>query len=248
MDNRSGQTTPYPVPCCQDGTPSWIRPQCWLLWLAIMMGSLVLAGCNRGGAPVPVTSTPVPTLSTVAPTSAEEDASPPPARQEIPPLAVAEASPPARLRIPVVGMDVPVVAMTWQITVIGGIRTTQWTLPMEAAGWHVNSAPAGAVGNVVVSGHHLLGEAVFRPITLGDVTVGQEIYLEDEAGRVFVYRVREVTEPVPIEASLAQERALAEQYTSQRGEARLTLVTGWPDYAATHRIFVVADFLGRLEQ
>ncbi len=165
---------------------------------------------------------------------------------EADPLPPEEALPPARLQIPDIGLDVPVVPMGWRIAVIGGVRTTEWIVPEDAAGWHVNSSKAGARGNVVLSGHQLLGAAVFQPIALGDVQEGQEIRLTDTAGRTFVYQVQQVSEPVPIGVDLVQERAIAAQYTGPTEAARLTLVTGWPDYASTHRVFVVAEWRGRV--
>lgn len=164
---------------------------------------------------------------------------------EAQPLSPAEALPPARLQIPDIGLDVPVVPMGWRIAVIGGVRTTEWIVPEDAAGWHVNSAKAGARGNVVISGHQLLGTAVFQPIALGDVQEGQEIRLTDASGRTFIYQVQQVSEPIPIGVDLVQERTIAAQYTGPTAEARLTLVTGWPDYASTHRVFVVATWRGR---
>lgn len=160
------------------------------------------------------------------------------------PLAPEEASPPSRVQIPAIGLDAPVEPIGWRITEFAGTRTTVWALPDASAGWHPTSGMAGARGNVVISGHQLLGEAVFAPLALGQVEVGQDVLLTDNDGRTFVYRVTEVSEPEPISSDLDKEAALADQYTAQGEDAILTLISGWPDYTTTHRIFVTATFMG----
>lgn len=246
-----------------DSTPrSHVRiRKLWLPMLAIFV--LLLAACQTS--PSPPTATPIPPTAT--PTSAQTaGAAQTPAAQEAPsvgsgetgesskpgtesfqavaPLAPADASAPTRLQIPVIGLDAAVEPMGWRVEEYNGVRTTLWVLPELAAGWHPNSALAGAQGNVVISGHQLLGAAVFAPIALGDVEVGQDVLLTDADGRTFVYRITQVTEPQPITDDLAQEEALAAQYTAQSDEALLTLVSGWPDYTSTHRVFVIAAFMG----
>jgi sortase (surface protein transpeptidase) len=134
--------------------------------------------------------------------------------------------------------------MGWYITELDGQRTTQWTVPEKSAGWHPNSAGAGAAGNVIISGHQLLGDAVFAPLALGDVLPGQIVLLTDADGRVFVYRVTEVSDPLPISTNLADEMVLGRQVMEQTGPPRLTMITGWPDFTTTHRVIVVAEFLG----
>ncbi len=144
-------------------------------------------------------------------------------------------------------MDVPVVAMGWRIVENEGERTTEWTVPDDAAGWHSNSARVGAAGNVVISGNQLAGDAVFAPLALGEVRVGQEIELTDETDNVFTYRVVEVSEPIPLAGATADDFALSAAYLEnepEAGTARLTLITGWPDFTTTHRVFVVAELAG----
>jgi len=134
--------------------------------------------------------------------------------------------------------------MGWRVSEVAGKRTTVWELPDDALGWHSNSAGAGSVGNLVISGHQLLGEALLAPLALGEVVLDQEILVTDVAGQVFVYRVSEVSEPLAISDDLAAEEKLGAAMTDQSGTPRLTLVTGWPDFSSTHRVFVVADFIG----
>jgi sortase (surface protein transpeptidase) len=151
---------------------------------------------------------------------------------------------PVRLQIPAIELDVPVIAMGWRLEVVDGRRTTVWDVPDDEAGWHMNSAGAGAAGNTVISGRQVGGAAVFAPLALGAVSEGQEVHLVDGDGITFVYRIREVTEPVPITGATPEEQEQAAAYIAPSEEARLTLVTGWPEFTTTHRVFAVADFVG----
>lgn len=151
---------------------------------------------------------------------------------------------PVRLEIPAIGLDVPVIAMGWRVEVVDGARTTIWDIPEAEAGWHMNSAGAGAAGNTLISGRQVGGDAVFAPLALGAVSEGQEIFLTDGDGIRFLYRVSEVTEPLPITGATPEEEAQAAAYLEPTDTARLTLVTGWPEFTTTHRIFVIAEFVG----
>lgn len=154
---------------------------------------------------------------------------------------------PVALSIPDVDLTTRVVEMGWIVTEVAGERTTRWEIPYTEAGWHVNSAGAGTNGNVIISGHQVVGEAIFAPLALGEVEVGQEILLTDIRGEVFRYDVTEVTEPIPLAGAGAEEEALAESYISQSSQPKLTLMTGWPDFATTHYLFVIADYVGVAE-
>ncbi|MCB0117315.1 MAG: sortase [Caldilineaceae bacterium] len=155
----------------------------------------------------------------------------------------ATALPPISLRIDEIDMNVAVTPMTWRVAEADGVRTTAWVLPQSGAGWHPNSAGVGDVGNVVISGHQLLGDAPFAPIALGDIVPGQEIVLTDADGNSFTYVVTEVTEPLPIPATLSEEEDLAAQYAAPTDTPTLTLISGWPDFSTTHRVIVRAELV-----
>ncbi len=213
--------------------PQLLQPARWLIQhVALTLAcTLLLAGCIASPAEEPATLPP--------------DQSP--AVDQIAPLSAEEALPPARLAIEEIELDVPVAEMGWRIVEDNGERTTEWRVPDDAAGWHINSARAGAAGNVIVSGHQLLGEALFAPVALGEVQPGQEIQLTDEDGVIFSYRVVEVSEPIPLAGATADELAQAAAYVEAEAAAagaRLTLITGWPDFTTTHRLFVVAELAG----
>jgi sortase (surface protein transpeptidase) len=207
------------------------------LRLALLLSLiLVLAGCQLG-AGQRVQATPAPDVA--------EAAAPTPAVAEEAMPAVAEGpQPPASLTIAEAEMvEIPVVAMGWRVTEVDGVRTTMWEIPGDAAGWHPDSGLAGQPGNVIISGHQLLGIAPFAAIALGDVLPGQEVLLTDAAGNTFSYVVREVTDPLPIEIDAAAEQILANTYLAQGEEAILTLISGWPDFSTTHRVLVIADLV-----
>jgi sortase (surface protein transpeptidase) len=220
--------------------------------------ALLLAGCEPAPIPEAATSTPEPpaptatlaagaTAPTATPRASADSPAPAvaqPAVQTSKPVAVEDAAAPSQLSIPEIGLEVPVVSMAWQVTEVAGKRTTAWVLPGDALGWQSNSVGAGAAGNLVISGHQLLGEGLLAPIALGEVAIGQEILVTDAKGAVFVYQVSEVSEPIAISEDLADEESLAATWTAQSGDARLTLITGWPDFSSTHRIFVTALFVG----
>jgi sortase (surface protein transpeptidase) len=117
-------------------------------------------------------------------------------------------------------------------------------VPLEAIGWHVNSAGAGQAGNVVLSGHQAQGAALLAPLALGDIAVGQELLLTDAQGQVFLYSVTEVSDPIPVTGATAEDDALAATYAAPSSQPKLTLITGWPDFTTTHRIFAVAELVG----
>ncbi|MBI3959421.1 MAG: sortase [Chloroflexi bacterium] len=227
-------------------------------WSLALLLALFLAGCqaalNEPVAAVPDTPVPPAAVEPTATSATTAKSTPVPAApasaqttQATEPLAADEANAPAQLRIPAIGLDVVVSPMGWWVTEINGTRTTAWALPEAGVGWHPNSARAGSVGNVVISGHQLLGDAPFAPLALGDVTTGEEILLTDSEGQTFVYRVTAVSEPQPISTASAEELALAAQYTAQGDSAELTLISGWPDFSSTHRLFVSAEFVGVAE-
>jgi hypothetical protein len=134
--------------------------------------------------------------------------------------------------------------MGWKVEVADGERTTVWDVPLDKAGWHINSAGAGGMGNTVVSGRQVNGAAVFAPLALGSVAPGQEVFVTDGDGITFAYRISEVTDPIPVVGATPDELSRAATYFEPTTSPRLTLVTGWPEFTTTHRIFAVAEFLG----
>lgn len=192
--------------------------------------ALLLAACQI---PTPVPS--APKTPTAKSTSSEQSTTTSPA----------QAAPPVKLSIPALHLEMPVVAMGWEVTEVNGKATTKWIVPANAIGWHVNSAGAGAAGNTILSGNQAQGEALFAPLATGEIVVGQEISLTDAQGQVFTYRVKEVTDPIAMTGASQAEVDRAAAYVAPSDKAQLTLITGWPDFTTTHRIFAVAEFVGK---
>ncbi len=214
----------------------------WSFWAATVLLMAVLAACQAGAEGIaPAATGEVAAAQGAAAAASAAGVTP------IEPLAPDQAAPPAKLEIPDLNLAIDVVPMSWEIVTVDGERTTVWTPPEDEAGWHVNSAGAGARGNVLISGRQADGAAIFAPLALGSVTPGQEILLTDADGLTFVYQVSEVSDPIAIAGATEEETAAAAAYQAQGDAAQLTLITGWPDFTTTHRIFVVADFLGALQ-
>lgn len=192
----------------------------------------------------PVTST---VTSTVAPggTTMETDTAPA-AEGVVAAATTADYSPtmPVALAIPAVDLQAQVTPMGWEPALIGDQVSTRWVVPEQTLGWAVNSAGAGEAGNVIIVGHQAVGAALFRPLALGEVAAGQEILLQAANGVLHRYRVTEVSDPIPAIGASAEELAQAAEYLTPTTDARLTLVSGWPADATTHRMFVVAEYVG----
>lgn len=151
---------------------------------------------------------------------------------------------PVTIAIPALDLRAPVVPMGWELILDHGKTTTRWLVPTDAVGWAVNSAGAGEPGNVIIVGHQALGEALFRPLALGEIEPGQEIDLLAANGKRYSYKVSVESAPLPAIGATADEKARAAAYVEQGNTPKLTLITGWPADTSTHRVFVVADLVG----
>jgi len=210
-----------------------VLPQMVILGLAL----LLLAACQIP-APVPVGQT----AAGVTPTAASTTTT---AQTE--PVALDQAAAPVKLSIPALHLEMPVTPMGWEVVEANGQPTTKWVVPKNAIGWHVNSAGAGAIGNTILSGHQAQGEALLAPLATGEIVVGQELVLTDANGQTFTYRVTEVTEPIAMTGASQAEIAKAASYVAQTAKPQLTLITGWPDFTTTHRVFAVAEFVSKAQ-
>ncbi len=156
------------------------------------------------------------------------------------PLPPGTGLPPVRIRIPAVGLDAPVQPMSWQVV---GDRT-EWQVPENAAGHHIDSAFPGEAGNVVISGHHNIAGSVFAEISpIGEPGVplglNDEIVLTDEAGREFVYRISGWHRIPEANASVTERKTNA-RALQPTDFPQLTLITCWPASSNTHRVVITA--------
>jgi sortase A len=184
------------------------------------------------------TPTPEPTLApTVTPDMAEP--SPPIAEPTLSPTPYFRPpaeSPPTRLTIASIDLDIPVLPVGVKTVVEGGKEKQIWADVPNAGGFHATSAYPGKPGNTVINGHRDILGAVFR--NLDRVQVGDEIVLYvDEVA--YPYIVTELL-TVPETFASARQRAENQRLIGYMPEERLTLVTCTPIVLATHRMLVIA--------
>lgn len=243
-----------------------MKPSAHRLLVLLLLGSFGLSACQgygpvspalvaekvllNGSPGVAATAAPAPTASPAATPAATPAAAQPatPAAEAGVVAALTTADYPSRmpvsLAIPAAGLQAQVTPMGWEPVLINDQVTTRWVVPEQTLGWAVNSAAAGEPGNAIVVGHQALGATLFRPLALGEVAVGQEVQLQAADGTVHLYRVTEVSEPITAIGATALEDTQAASYLAPTTSARLTLVSGWPADVTTHRVFVVAEYVG----
>ena len=172
----------------------------------------------------PVSPSPPPTATQTTPAvTAATPVSPPPA--------------PERIVIPVLGVDAPILPVSWHTLELSGQPFGQWDVPDGyAVGWHNESARLGMPGNIVLNGHHNVEGKVFGGLIRlqpGDVLT---LY---GGGEVFHYTV--------VQMMVLQEQGLSLQvrldnarWIQPGDDERVTLVTCWPRTGNSHRLIVVA--------
>lgn len=209
------------------------------LFARFFLISLVLAACQPIQPDSQLSAPPVlaPTQTQVLPAETDAIQTTNAADEKSEGLPVA----PTGLTIPTIALDVPVQPMGWEIISTGGARTTRWTVPDDSAGWHVDSAVPGQAGVALISGSQFAGEAVFAPLALGEVEAGQEVDVTLSDGSTVRFVVTEVSPPIALHGASAAEEAAIAGYLRAGETPRLVLITGWPDFTTTHRVFVVAQ-------
>ena len=89
---------------------------------------------------------------------------PAPTASPAPSVTPVVASAPVRLVIPDLKIDVPVVEMGWRVVQTADGPRSDWVIPKNQAGHHINSALLGDADNLVISGHNNIFGQVFKPI------------------------------------------------------------------------------------
>ncbi len=144
---------------------------------------------------------------------------------------------PSRLVIPKINVDTAVVKMVWETKQdITGNPYSEWMVPDNEAGWHVNSALPGHSNNVVMSGHHNVGAEIFRYLDQLEPGDAVAVYADDHKYEYVIeekYIVREKGEPFAV-------REENNQFTLPTDDERLTIISCWPYETNTHRIVIVA--------
>ncbi len=142
------------------------------------------------------------------------------------------------LAIPALDRVVPIVSVGWRVDEIDGAQLAVWETVNDAAGHHRGSSPLGGEGHCVLSGHSNPDSGgVFAGIW--DLQPGDTIDVRGGDGQVYPYVVNSVEKVQETGASLEERLAHAE-VMEPTDDARLTLITCWPDWAYTHRVVVVA--------
>jgi sortase A len=187
-------------------------------------------GGEKANSPTPDASTPTPTATPLPPV-------PTPTPTFTPTPIVPAQTPPDHIRAQAIGLDAPVVPAGWKVVEHDGNQTSVWEVPLNAAGWHQNSALPGQGGNVVLSGHHNMGAEVFRHVV--DLKPGDEVILHAD-GRDYGYVVKDRF-ILPERGVPEEQREQNAQWIMPTASEQLTLVTCWPYTGNSHRVIVVAE-------
>jgi LPXTG-site transpeptidase (sortase) family protein len=189
-----------------------------------------------------VTATPAITDSAVAQTpalspTATETPLPSPTATATPDPFPSSVSAPTRLVIPKLSVDSPVVTMMWEYKEdANGSVFTEWAVPLNEVGWHINSTTPGNHNNVVMSGHNNIGSEVFSALELLEPGDEAQVYVGDQEYRYVVeekYILRE--EGMPLDVRIQNNT-----YILPTEDERLTLVSCWPYETNSHRIVIIA--------
>jgi LPXTG-site transpeptidase (sortase) family protein len=145
-------------------------------------------------------------------------------------------APPDRIVIPSIRVDDDVTPVGWSHVFNGEERTNVWETANYAAGYHTTSAPPGAIGNTVISGHNNIAGSVFRD--LHKLEQGQRLALF-AGGRRYDYAV-EASFVVEEAGAPPEQRMANARWIEPTADERLTLVSCYPPWSNTHRAIVVA--------
>ncbi len=204
---------------------------------------------------VPATRAAATATHTIAPATA----APTPAAE--PEVSAAAALPvtrrtPVRMVMADLKIDTTVVPMGWRVVQAQSGPVSEWVIPQNEAGHHINSAALGEPGNLVISGHNNIYAQVFKPISMAwdndtrvkvddfidssELLNGRVIELYDEAGERYEYVVREFYRLKDTGVTYAQRIANG-RYILPTEDTRLTIVTCWPPTNNTHRLILIAE-------
>jgi sortase A len=162
---------------------------------------------------------------------------------------------PVRFVIPDLKIDTKVQEMGWDVVQTKSGPVSEWSIPKNAAGHHINSAGIGQPDNLVISGHNNIYGRVFMPISQawtndGRVKVdsftdrshvldGREVFLYDGAGNQYKYVITDFYRLKDTGVS-AQQRETNGRFILPTGDERVTIITCWPPTNNTHRLVVIA--------
>jgi len=204
--------------------------------------------------------TPTPQLADADPSpTASPSPSPAPAPtirpRPIVPTPTASPEVPVRLVIPDLKIDAKVVEMGWEVVNTAAGPQSDWVIPKNAAGHHINSATLDQPGNLVISGHNNIEGRVFEAISMAwddasrarideftdrsDILTGRRIQLYDALGQPVDYTITDFFRLRDSGVSQTQRMQNA-RFMEPTDDSRLTIVTCWPPWSNTHRLVVIA--------
>jgi sortase A len=144
---------------------------------------------------------------------------------------------PTRIVIPAIGVDAPIVPVSWYTVEVDGQTQATWNLPDGyAVGWHETSAMLGVSGNTVLNGHNTTNGEVFRD--LYTLNAGDEIVIYS-SDTPYTYTVAKML-ILPEAGQPLEVRVENARYIQPTDDERLTLVTCHPYGSLRNRLIVVA--------
>jgi len=241
---RTPTATPTPLPASATLVPT-STPQPTAT--QTMPAPTATATAEQSPTPQPTDAVPTPTASpSLAPTIRPRPVVPTP---------TASPEVPVRLVIPDLNIDAKVVEMGWEVVNTATGPQSDWVIPKNAAGHHINSATMDQPGNLVLSGHNNIDGKVFEAISMAwddatrarvdeftdrsDILTGRRIQLYDALGKPVNYTVTDFLRLRDSGVSLGQRMQNA-RFMEPTDESQLTIVTCWPPWSNTHRLVVIA--------
>jgi sortase A len=207
-------------------------------------------------ATLPPSPTARPQATRAATATTEPTAEPTAPPTETPaPTATPEPLKPVRMTIPDLKVDAKVVDMGWEVKQTKNGPVSEWVIPKNAAGHHINSVSIGQPGNLVISGHNNIYGQVFKPISQAwnndkrvqvdpftdksEVLNGREIVLYDADGEPHPYVITEFYRLKDTGVS-TEQRIKNGRFILPTEDERVTIITCWPPTNNTHRLAVIA--------
>jgi sortase A len=161
----------------------------------------------------------------------------------------------ARMTIPDLKLEASIVDMGWEVVQTQNGPVSEWVIPKNAAGHHINSVSIGEQGNLVISGHNNIYGQVFKPISQAwnndklvkvdaftdksDALNGREIILYDKDGAAHTYVITGFYRLKDTGVS-NEQRIKNGRFMQPTEDERLTIITCWPPTNNTHRLAVIA--------
>jgi len=135
-----------------------------------------------------------------------------------------------------VRIAIPKINVNSRIVEIAPLADGSWGTAAWAVAYHKGTGKIGEADNIVLSGHNNFQGEVFR--RLSELKAGDIIKLYS-VDREYRYTVVQ-TAIIPWVGASAEDRRRNIQYLLPTSEPTLTLVSCWPYWVYTHRVYVVA--------